>query len=160
MPNFILQEQQTAVTWKNTGGTQTLTLTSLGAAAGRKGTSNDFGAQTPARVIVELLTKFAVAPVAGATVEVYWCSSRDNTNFDAGQASADAAFTDTDLNKQLHWIGSLIADNTTAAQQQSWMFFLPGRYGFPVVYNATGQALSATAGDHVLTITPFTDEVQ
>ncbi|MGH8106467.1 MAG: hypothetical protein ACREO2_09110 [Arenimonas sp.] len=160
MANQILQKQLTAVTWKTSGGTQTITLTSLGAAAGRKGVTNDFGATFAARCVVELLTKFGSAPAAGATVEVYWCSSRDNSAFDAGQSSADAAFTDTDLNKQLHWIGSLIADNTTSAQQQSWMFYLPGRYGFPVIYNATGQALSGTAADHVLTVTPLADEVQ
>ena len=160
MANEVLQKQKTAVTWKNTGGTQTLTLTSLAASAGRKGTSNDFGATFSIRVVVELLTKFATGPTAGQSLEIYWCSSRDNTNFDAGQSSSDAAFTDTDLNKQLHWIGSFIADNTTNAQQQSWFFQLPGRYGFPVVYNATGQALSSTAGDHVLTVTPIVDEIQ
>ena len=160
MANEIRQKQIAAVTFKASGGSAAFTLTSLGAAAGRKAASYDFTATFGAKVVVELLTKFAVSPVAGTTLDVYWCSSRDNSAFDAGQASSDAAFTNLDLNKQLHYVGSLIADDTTNAQQQSWLFYLPGRYGFPVVYNGTGQALSATAGDHILTVTRILDEVQ
>jgi len=160
MANEILQKQKTAITWKASGGTAALTLTSLAASAGRKGASADMGAVFAARCVVELLTKFASAPTAATVLEIYWCSSRDNSAFDGGLSSADADFTDTDINKQLHWIGSFIADNTTNAQQQSWLFMLPGRYGFPVVYNGADQALSSTAGDHVLTITPLADEVQ
>ena len=160
MANEILQKQLTSVTWKSSGGTRAITLTSLGAAAGRKGANHDFGATFGARCMVELLTKFAVAPTAGTTIDIYWSSSRDNSSYDSATSGTDSAFTDTDLNKQMHYVGSLFSDNTTSAQQQSWLFFLPGRYGYPVVYNATGQALSATAGDHVLTITPLVDEVQ
>lgn len=156
----ILQKQKTAITWKTSGGTAVITLTSLAASAGRKGAGVDLGSVFAARCVVDILTKFAVAPTAGATLEIYWASSRDNTNFDAQQSSADAVFTNTNLNKQLHYIGSLIADSTTNAQQQSWLFFTPGRYGFPVIYNSTTQALSGTAGDHTITLTPIADEIQ
>lgn len=160
MPTLILQAQQTARVWAASGGDEVLTLTSLANNAGRKGDGHDWGASHAGRVVVELKTAFAVGPTAGNIVEVYWCSSRDNSLFDGNQAVGDAALTDTDVNKQLHWIGNLVADNVTTVQVQSWVFYLPGRYGFPVVYNRSGQALSATAGDHRLAITPLPDEVQ
>lgn len=160
MATEIKQKQTAAVTWKSTGGTQVMTFTSLATVTGRKGPANDFGATFCARVVIEFLTKFATGPVSGAIVEVWWCSSRDNTNFDGALASGDAAASDTDIHRMLRYVGALVADNTTAAQQQSWDFFLPGRYGFPVVFNRTAQSLSSTAGDHVLTVTGILDEIQ
>lgn len=111
-------------------------------------------------MVIELLTRFATAPTSGAIVEVWWCSSRDNTNFDGALASADAAASATNIHRMLRYVGALIADNTTVAQSQSWDFFLPGRYGFPVIYNRTAQSLSATAADHLITVTPIADEIQ
>lgn len=160
MATDILQVPKTVITWKASGGDRVLTLTSLATVSGRKGAYYDFGTAFAARVMVTLLTKFATSPTALQLVQVYWAASADGTNFDAGQTSSDAAFTDTDLNNQLIPIGFLVADNSTAAQQQSWLFNLPGRYGFPVVYNATSQALSGTAGDHVLSFSPLADQAQ
>lgn len=160
MPNEILQKQGTDRTWAASGGDEVLTLTSLANSAGRKGDGHDYGATHPQRFRVKLKTKFAVAPTAGNVVEVYWASSEDNTDFDSGTAAGDAAFSDTDLLKQLHFIGALPADNTTSSQVKSWLFFLPARYGYPVIYNRSGQALSSTAGDHELVLTPLIDEVQ
>lgn len=160
MANEILQKQKTPVTWKSSGGSAVITLTSVATSAGRKGASYDFGSPFGARVVIELLTKFGSSPTSGNVVEVWWCSSRDNTNFDAALTSGDAAASDTDVIRQCHWVGNLIADNTTTAQSQSWLFYLPGRYGFPIVFNRSGQSLSGTAGDHVITVTSIIDEIQ
>jgi hypothetical protein len=155
----LLQKQGTTVTWQASDGTYVLTLTSLATAAGRKGAGHDFGATFPLRARIALKTLFASAPTAGLPVEVYWSSSHDNTDFDAGTAAGDAAMSDTDLLRQLTFVGVLPADNTTNSQQASWVFDIPARYGYPVVFNASGQALSSTAGDHVLSLTPLIDEV-
>ncbi len=160
MPTDILQEQRTARTWMASGGDEVLTLTSLATAAGRKGDGHDWGASFAANVIVTLKTKFAVGPTSGNVLQVWWASSPDNTDFDGGLSAGDGAASDTDIIRQCFWIGNLVADNTTNAQQQSWFFRMPTRYGFPIVFNNSGQALGSTAGDHKLTIVPIGDEVQ
>ena len=160
MANEILQKQGKDVTWAASGGDEVLTLTSLATVAGRKGDVHDFGATFSQRCRVKLKTDFATSPTAGDPVEVYWASSEDNSDFDSGTAQGDAAFTDTDLNKQLHLVGILAADASTVSQGRSWVFDLPARYGYPVVYNGTGQSLSSTAADHELVITPLVDEIQ
>lgn len=160
MANEVKVKQGTSVVWKNSGGDHVLTLTSMATVTGRKGDVHDWGATFPALVRVQLQTQFGTGPTAGQLVELYWVSSVDNTTFDANTAGGDGAFTDTDLNKHLHPIGSLPADNATSVQVKSWLFKLPARYGYPVVYNATGQSLGSTAGNHILTMTPILDEIQ
>lgn len=160
MANEVLRKQGTARTWKPSGGDEVLTLTSLANSAGRAGDGHDWGATFARQFIVELLTKFASAPTAGNLVEVWWASSRDGTNYDGGIAAGDAVQSDVNAIQQCYFIGNLRADDDTDAQQQSWIFEMPGRYGFPIVYNRSGQALSGTAGDHTLTMTPLIDEIQ
>ena len=157
----IYQTQGTDVTWKASGGTHVLTLTSLANNAGRKGDSHDFGANFQRLVRVSLLTKFAIAPTLGKTLDVWWSSSVDGSNFSGALAAGDAAQNDSNIVYQMRRIGSLPVLANTNAQSGSWVFPVYSRYGFPVLMNnATGQALTATAGDHVLTITPISELVQ
>jgi len=158
--NEILQKQGTGVTWEASGGTEVLTLTSLADGAGRQGEEHDFGATHAPRVRIELEVVFAVAPAAGAVMSVYWSSSIDGTNYDAECTGSDAAFDDENDAVRLHLVGVFVVTNDTDVQRQSWIFFLPARYGLPVVMNAAAQALSETAADHKLTVTPLVDEVQ
>lgn len=152
----IYQTQGTDVTWKASGGTHVLTLTSLANNNGRKGDSHDFGANFPQLARVDLLTKFTVAPTALKTIDVWWASSADGSNFSAALAAGDGAQNDFSLPFQLHFVGSLPLLAATSAQRKVFVFAIPSRYGFPVVMNnGTGQALSATAADHALTITPL-----
>lgn len=160
MPNEILRKQGTAISWQASGGDETLILTSLANGAGRKGDSHDWGAAFPPRIIIELETVFGVAPTAGNALEIYWSSSRDNSNFDGGITQGDGVFSDEDALRQCHLIGVFPADDDTNTQIVSWVLDLPGRYGFPVVFNNSGQALSGTAGDHDLRMTPLIDEIQ
>jgi hypothetical protein len=126
---------------------------------GRKGDVHDFGATFPKLVRVSLRTQFGTGPTAGNVVEVAWASSHDNSNFDTQTAAGDGAFSDADLFEQLHKVGMLPADNTTSQQAKSWVFYLPARYGYPVVLNRSGQALGSTAGNHVLTVTPLIGDI-
>lgn len=160
MANEVLQKQLTPRIWATSGGDEVMTLTALATNVGRKGDGHDWGAAFCARVIVELEMEFGTNPTSGAVVSVYWASSRDNSQFDANLAAGDAAASDTDVHRQLHWIGNLICDNVTTVQRQSWLFFLPGRYGFPVVFNTSGQTSSSDVGDNTLVITPLADEIQ
>jgi hypothetical protein len=160
MANEILQKQGTSLTWKTSGGTYTYTLTSLANAASRKGPVHDFGATFPVRARWQLKTDFNAAPTAGALMYIYWVSSMDGSVFDAQLTSGDAAGPALAQAAHLTMIGSFVCENTTTSQIQSGTFEIPARYGFPVIYNASGQALSGTAGDHEFKITPLIDELQ
>lgn len=154
----INQTQGTTVTWTSAGGDETLDLTSLANAAGRQGDEHDFGATFPERVRIELVVDFNAAPTAGLTMDVYWASSDDGTNYDGEASGSDAAFALADC-PRLHYVGSLVASNDTDPQRASWVFFLPARYGLPVVYNASGQALTNVGTDQIVTVTPLVGDI-
>jgi len=160
MPNEILQKQGTDIVWTSAGGDEVITLTSLANGDGRMGEEHDFGATHAPRVRVSLEVDFNVAPTAGENVDVYWSSSHDGTDYDGECSGADAAYNSEDDMNRLHFVGSLIASNDTDPQRASWVFFLPARYGLPVVSNQSGQALTNVGTDQIVTVTPLVDEVQ
>jgi len=159
MANEVLQKQGTTVVW-NTGGDETLTLASLADGNGRAGDEHDFGATYSALVRVEAEFDFASAPTAGNTMDIYWSSSQDGTDYDGECTGSDAAYNDENDMKRLHPVGSLVCTNDTDPQRQSWLFYLPSRYGLPVVSNQSGQALTATEADQHVKVTPIITEVQ
>jgi hypothetical protein len=157
--NEILVKQGTDIVWTSAGGDEVITLTSLADGAGRMGEEHDFGATFAARYRVSIELDFNAAPTAGLLVDLFWSSSHDGTDYDAECTGADAAFAIADRFR-LHYIGSLVCTNDTDPQRQSWVFFLPARYGLPVVYNQSGQALTNVGTDQIITVTPLIDEIQ
>ena len=160
MANEVLQKQGTDIVWTSSGGDETLTMTSLADGGGRAGDEHDFGATFPPRVRISLLVDFNVAPTAGRVMEVFWSSSHDGTNYDGECTGSDAAYDSEDDAKRLHYVGFLAASNDTDPQRASWVFYLPARYGLPVVMNQSGQVLTNVGTDQILTVTPLIDEVQ
>lgn len=160
MPNEILQKQDTDITWLSAAGTEVLTLTSLADGAGRMGEEHDFGSVFPIRVRLSLEVDFNAAPTAGLTMEVFWSSSHDGTIYDGECTGADAAYNSENDAKRLYFVGVLVASNDTDTQRTSWVFFLPARYGLPVVFNQSGQVLTAVGADQKVIVTPLIDEIQ
>lgn len=155
----VNQTQGTPVVWTSAGGDEALTLTSLADGAGRMGDEHDFGATFPIWVRIELEVDFNVAPTAGNVVNVYWASSDDGTDYDAECTGSDAAFATLADCQRLRFVGSLVVSNNIDEQRASWTFALPARYGVPVVWNASGQVLTATGTDQILTVTPLVGDV-
>lgn len=160
MPNEILVKQDTDVVWTSAGGDEVITLTSLADGNGRMGDEHDFTATFSARIRISLEVDFNVAPTAGNTMDVYWSSSQDGTDYDGECTGADAAYNSEDDMKRLYYVGSLVASNDTDPQRASWVIFMPARYGLPVISNQSGQALTATGTDQIVTVTPLIDEIQ
>lgn len=160
MANEILVKQDTDVVWTSAAGDEVITLTSLANGDGRAGDEHDFGATFAARLRIALEVDFNVAPTAGLTMDVYWSSSHDGTDYDGECSGADAAYNSEDDMKRLHYVGSLFASNDTDPQRASWVIFTPARYGLPVISNQSGQALTAVGTDQIVTVTPLIDEVQ
>lgn len=159
------QADGTAYVWDSVGTNGTITLTSLANAAARQGTKADLGATRAKKYMASILSKMAVAATDGTELELWWAPSPSGTagTSNPGNVSGtDAAYTTpAEYKRQLQFIGSLVLSNAagTGAQYQVVGPFAPRlRYGSPVLVNAaTGQALSGTAGDHVITIWPSTE---
>jgi hypothetical protein len=157
---YALNNAGTAISWKSSGGTYALTLTSLANAAARQGAKGDLGASWAQRYSVLLTASVAVAAANGTAVELYWATSPTataGTDNPGAATGTDAAFgTPVEYKLQLIYIGSLALSNNagTGIQRQVFEFFPSCRYGMPIVVNSSGQALGATATDHEVRLTP------
>lgn len=152
------QKLGTARTWKASGGDAALTLTGLASGSARQGQSLDLGATFAREYGYRLKTAFGSSPTGGTLLRLFLGFSADNSNWPGGLSGSDAAYSDADDLRNLAELAPLVADADTAAQCVVGRFCPAGRYAAPVVYNdATGQALSGTAGDHVLEIWPLID---
>jgi hypothetical protein len=165
LPDWTYPAAGTAKVWKASGGDYALTLTSLADAAAREGAKGDFndGTMGPIPEYLDILfeLKMAVAAANGAVIEL-WAGQSDNataaTNNPGGLTGADAAVsTPAEKKLQLDPIGAFALSNNlgTGTQKQKFRFYPSSRYFIPVIVNRGGQAFSSTAGDHILTITPY-----
>ena len=132
------------------GGDVVLTLTSLGAGAGRQSADLDLGASAqPFMFRWRAWVKFAIAPVVGETIDLY-LKTNDGTHYDNDDGTGDAAVSAEDKLKNLHFLGSIVVDEASATPEfsASGTIAIYERYLQVVVWNATANALSATAADH------------
>lgn len=161
MANEVLQKYGTSVTWRDGGGTYAMDLTGLASNAGRVGPVHDRGATRSRRLAVTMLVQYGTGPTDGTTFDVYLATSSDNSAFDGGLSAGDAALGSADTLRQLVFVGGVLLDNVTSAQQATWEIELGARYIVPAVYNnATGQSTSTTASQVILTVIPIIDEIQ
>lgn len=164
MANQILQAPGTAVTFKASGGDVTFTNTSVANGAGRISAQWDRGSGSkPGLYRWEATTKAAAGLSVGAVLEIYLATAHSSSSqIDGNQSTSDAAFSATDKRRNLQVVGSIVADSTSSGEIQnaSGLVFITARYVSVVWWNALGQALSSTAGDHVFTLIPYPPEVQ
>jgi len=161
MANLVYLQPGTALTWLASGGDNLLTLTSLAATSGRNGALDDFGTAAVAREYAwRFWCKFSTTPVVGEQIEIYWRTS-DGTSPD-NDDGGDVALSSTDKLRNLIALGALVVDeaSTTPVFACSGYLEHTHRYGGPVIYNATADALSSTAADHGFSILPVPYEVQ
>ncbi len=164
MPNYPTLVAGTAKVWASTGGDYLLTLTSLANAALREGGKGDFFDATFGNPeVLEVLLETAVASAAtdGNAVELLFGESDSataGTNNPGSLTGTDQTVTNgAQVRRQLNFAGALSLSNGlgTGVQRQRFVYFPTQRYVIPAVYNASGQALSGTASNHRLTVTPF-----
>lgn len=163
MGQKIYTDPETAITFATSGGTVTITLTSLANAAGRLSAQWDRGAGAqPAWYRWQARFRANVAPAIGAILAVYLVTGDDGTYLDGDFGTADAAISAlTDL-ANARMLGVVVADaaSTTKDFVASGLCLIRSRYVSVAVWNALGQALNATAGDHEVRLTPVPDEIQ
>jgi hypothetical protein len=180
MPNEVLVKAGTQLVWADAtdfdnypyADDYQLDLTGLTNGAARQGAQGDLGETRARQWSVTLNVEINVAPVSATTVDVYWAPSADSvpaSGNPGGITGSDAAYTGTagdsldDSLKQLDFLGSLIctADIHPAEQHQLVSVYRPPtRYGSPVVYNKSGQAMVPDAFHAYILFQPIVDEIQ
>ena len=140
----IAYAAKTAITW---------TGTSLANGSARGSTAVDNTTNLYDDAIVQVQSN----GIAGATLtlDFYVYSSLSDTTYSDGATGTDAAFTAANRKNSV-WIGSVTmnaatAVNATLAKSVASCFggVMPARWGL-IGVNSSGAALSATAGDHVI----------
>lgn len=130
----------------------TVTLTSLANAAARESTvvDNTVNKYLDARVRV----KTNGLAGGGSSLDVYVYSALSDTSYSDGATGTDAAFTAANrLNSK--YLDSVVLNGATAVVAELRSIaacfggIMPSKWGL-IFVNRTGQALSATAGDHVI----------
>lgn len=166
MPSKQYFAPETAVSFKNTGGDVALTMTSLANGAGRVSAQWDRGSGSkPGLYRWHYKTKAAAALAVGARLELYFAQANGTgtTDIPGKLGTSDAAVSSIDKLRNLGSpFGGINADSTSNGEEQvaSGICFLYSRYVSVVVWNALGQALSSTASDHELILTPIPPELQ
>lgn len=161
MANKVYQALETAITWLSTGGTEAFTPTSLATASGRQGAHHDFGTASVARRFAwRAWIKPGATRVVGETVDVYLKTS-DGTHHDNDDGTGDIAVSSIDKLRNLMFLGAIEIDENAAVEMVcSGVVELMHRYGAPVFWNRTTNALSTTATDFGFSMTPVPDEIQ
>lgn len=154
----------TALTWDTVPTTKTITLTSLANGSAREGgksatlVDGTFG--LPEFLEVRLESAVAVA-VTNTELELYFGASDSATAGTANPSNltgADAGLSNPDeLKGQSDFVGALSFSNARGTNVQVARFrYRPiCAYFVPFVVNKTGQALTGTAGNHKIVVTPY-----
>jgi hypothetical protein len=169
MANKVLTHEETALTWKSSAGTAVITLTSLATNSLRVGAQVDRGAAAVsmkyrwrARIVLGATT---TSVTIGNPIGIYIATADtvDATVVDGNVGQSDATATSIDKRRNLKFLGFLEVDKTAAAGDVwvgSDVIEIEARYISMCVAHEAGNALSATATDCWLSLTPMPPELQ
>lgn len=166
MPNKIYTNHETTITWRDSGGTELMTLASLAAGAGRNGALHDRGAAPRAtKYHWKFFCQFNTTPVVDEVVEIYLreggvAAAVERPTNDDG--TGDVALSSTNKLKNLKLLSALTVDeaSTAAVMSVEGTFRSAARHLGPVIMNQAADALHATAANNGFDLTPIPDEVQ
>lgn len=142
--------------------TPTITLTSLASGAGRIcAVVDNTTTRAPAAQVYLRATTGGTAPTANTPIKLYLIRRSNGATdlADSNLGTADAAVATEPVNAEQ--VGSIIvstATNTTYIKS-FLVYDLSAKYSF-VVWNATGQALNATAANFTFQVVPVVMEAQ
>ena len=173
MPNAILALRGTRITFEASGGTVVLTLPSLAAGAGRISDPFNKGAGSQEKIFGGgMRTQFATVPVAAELIRIYlieWWEAR-NAGTPAFKVPGDLPAVDSDIADEDRFLAggvlleSLIVPPSPAADTEYIsrpLDFQTRARQFQIgVWNATADALTATATEHEVYLEPVDDEIQ
>lgn len=163
MTRLIYFIPESIVTWRDSGGTEVITLASLATVSGRQGARHDFGDTTERsrRYRWRFFCQFSTAPVVNELIHVLW-KTEDNDAADNDDGTGDAAVSAEDKLKNLTHLGSLMVDEAAINVEMSLSgeFRFSERFGSPVIWNDTADTLHATAANNGFNLQPVPDNIQ
>lgn len=171
LPDYARIQSGTEKTFKSSGGSAVITMTSVANNAARQSDKCDFGV-TRARVYKVIAeVELAATPTAGNEIELWLgpsSSATAGTDNLGGLGGSDAAYSGYSSNldasiKQLLYIGSLIctAQATTTVQKGFvGIVVVPQRYASLVVYNKSGAAFHSSATNISFRFIPIEDVIE
>lgn len=165
MPSKQYYAPESAITFAPSGGTEPITMTSLANGAGRISDQLDRGGGSkPGLYTIQIKTKAAAALAVGVQLRAYLIESSVSADVPGNLGVSDAAVSSEDKLRNLGApVATINADSTSNGEVQissAIPVFILSRYISVAVWNALGQALSGTAGDHVITLVPTPAEMQ
>lgn len=157
----VYTREETALTWRASGGDELITLTSLAPGAGRNGAMHDFGTSARSfRFRWLAFLKLTGTPTVGTTVDVY-LKTGDGTHFDNDDGTGDVLLSSVNKLRNLHFLGAIVVDEAAVVDQvATGVVDIYARQAAPVFFNQSGLSLSATAGDNGFNLVPVPVEVQ
>lgn len=167
MTNTVYAKEGTSVVFKASGGDVLWTPTSVGAGAGRLSAVWDRGASPrPVRYRWRAQTRWVATVAAGDAFRLYLATSNASATAaatDGGQTFGDAGVSvESRFIDNCQFLGAIVA--STAADQNectSGIVEIYDRYVGIMGWNGSAtKALSGTAGDHLITFTPMSDDIQ
>lgn len=158
-----LAAPETAVTFRSSTGTVVHTLTSLASGAGRQSAQHDF--TDSARAFMyrwRAWVQFTTTGTVDETVDWYYKSGLTSTTIlDNDDGTGDIALSSTDKLKNLHYIGSIVVDETADVEfVASGTIAIYERFINIVCVNNGANALSGTALDMGFSLTPISIQGQ
>lgn len=155
----------TPVTWKASGGDKVLTVTSKTNNTAQQGDKSasfaDANGNLPEYIDFRIERQAGAAVTNGNYSEFYIGESDSATAGTAnpgGLGGTDASLSNYDEVKlQLNYLGTFNWSNALGTNQQSQSFrYYPSKPCLiPIDINKSGQTYGATAGNHVITATPY-----
>lgn len=170
LPDNALVQTGTEITFRSSGGTAAITMTSVANGAGRQSDKADFGATRARYYDVFAEVELAATPTAGNLIDLYLAptsSGTAGTDNLAGLGGSDAAYSGYSSNlsasvPQLLYVGSLVCTaQATATVQKGYV----GRVQVPqqraqlVVVNNSGAAFHSSALNVVFRFVPVADTI-
>ena len=164
MPNDVLTEVGSPITFQDSGGTVAITLQNLGFGSGWVSAAYDKGVGSKADwAHVHAVIQFETTAIAGEIVEVY-VFSHDGTNVPAALGVANAAVTVA--NKRFNLPGPCVAIYAEAVTadlnyEKQGFAYVPMRYISVMVWNGSaGDNLQNTANINKVILTLLNPEIQ
>lgn len=158
--NLIYFKPETTITWRNTGGTELFTPTSLASGAGRQGAHHTFSGSRSHRYRWRAWLKPGATRVVDEAIRIYF-KTGDGTRFDNDDGTGDIAVSAENKLKNVTQIGTIIIDENAAVEMGTGgEFNFSDSRGAPIFWNATANALSTTAADFGFDLEPIPDEIQ
>lgn len=162
MANKIYTNAESAIYFGSGTSPVTFTVQGLPNGSGWISNSKDLGVFPHSSLFKWKAETFCSGvPSLNGTLEMYFATSPDNTTFDGNLSANDSMLGNTEVKKNLHWIGSIGVDVAATGVKfiTSGLTEAYERYVALVWFNHTGAGLGGTP-NHTFVLTPIPDEIQ